>query len=107
MAAREAFDAVFAAEHALEKALAIFRSQTSGLPRGRAGALHVQAVARALATAWRVLTGRLPAKDDEKFHDLLLAELATIFGHPEKEPNSEISNQGSGGAHQQDAVSRS
>ena len=85
----EAFDAVFAAEHALEKALAIFRSQTSGLPRGRAGALHVQAVARALATAWRVLTGRLPAKDNEKFHDLLLAGFATVFGHPEKEPNLE------------------
>jgi hypothetical protein len=85
----EALKAVFAAEHALEKALKIFRSQASPLPRGRAGALGVQAVARALATAWRVLTRRLPAKDNEKFHDLLYAGVATVFGHPAKEPNLE------------------
>jgi hypothetical protein len=75
----EAFDAVFAAEHALEKALAIFRSQTSGLPRGRAGALHVQAAARALATAWRVLTGRLPAKDNEKLMRPCVTRSAVSF----------------------------
>jgi hypothetical protein len=89
----QALHAVFSAEHALKNALAIFQSQiprkTSRSPRGRAGALHIQAVARAMANAWRVLTGHLPAKDNEKFHDLLLAAVATIFGHPAKEPNLE------------------
>jgi hypothetical protein len=88
----QALHAVFSAEHALKNALAIFQSparKTSRAPRGRAGALHIQAVARAMANAWHVLTGHLPAKDNEKFHDLLLAAVATIFGHPAKEPNWE------------------
>ena len=88
----QALHAVFSAEHALKNALAIFQSparKASRAPRGRAGALHIQAVARAMANAWRVLTGHLPAKDNEKFHDLLLAAVATIFGHPAKEPNWE------------------
>lgn len=84
---------VFCAERDLEDALAIFRSQTpkktGSSPRGRTGALHIQAAARALALAWRKLTGGLPAKDNKKFHDLLLAAVATIFGHPAKEPNWE------------------
>jgi hypothetical protein len=42
-----------------------------------------------MATAWRVLTGHLPAKDNVKFHGLVLAGVATIFGHPAKEPNLE------------------
>ena len=87
--------------------MAVFRSQTSGLPRGRAGALPVQAVARALATAWRVLTGRLPAKDNEKFHDLLLAAAATIYGHPENEPNLESVTRVVAERINKDAVSRS
>jgi hypothetical protein len=91
----EALGAVFSAEHDLQKALAIFRSQipkrSLRRPRGRAGALHIQAIARTMAYAWRVLTGHLPAKDNEKFHDLLLAAVATVFGHPEpeKHPNWE------------------
>jgi hypothetical protein len=85
----EAFEAVFAAEHALEKALPIFRSRTTRLPRGRIGGLHIQAVARAMATAWRVLTGRLPAQNNRNFHNLLAAGVATIFGHAAKEPNLE------------------
>ena len=85
----EAVEAVFAAEHALQKALPIFQSQTTRLPRGRAGALHVQAVARAMATAWRVLTGRLPAQNNGKFHKLLAAGVATIVGDAAKEPNLE------------------
>ena len=84
----EAFKAVFAAEDALQKALPIFQSQTTRLPRGRAGALHVQAVARAMANAWRVLTGRLPAKNNENFHNLLAVGVTTI-GHGAKEPNLE------------------
>jgi hypothetical protein len=89
----KALEAVVSAERALGKALAIFRSQvsvqTNRSPRGRTGALHIQAVARAMAGAWRVLTGRLPAKDNVKFHGLLLAAVATIFGHPAEEPNLE------------------
>jgi hypothetical protein len=85
----EAFEAVFAAEHALEKALALFRSQTTRLPRGRAGALHVQAVARAMATAWRVLTSRLPAQNNKNFHNLLAAGVATILGDAATELNLE------------------
>lgn len=84
---------VHSAQRALESALAKFQSHTkeqSRRPaRGRAGALHIQAVARAMANAWRVLTGRLPAKDNERFHGLLLAAVATVFGHPAKEPNWE------------------
>jgi hypothetical protein len=85
----EALEAVFIAEHALQKALPIFQSQTTRLPRGRAGALHFQAVARAMANAWRVLTGRLPAKNNGNFHNLLAAGLATLVGHGAKEPNLE------------------
>jgi hypothetical protein len=89
----QALNAVLIAERALEKALALFQSQnlvkTRRSPRGRTGALHIQAVARALASAWRVLTGRLPAKDNSQFHGLLLAAVATLFGHPDKEPNWE------------------
>jgi hypothetical protein len=85
----EALEAVFVAEHALQKALPIFQSQTARLPRGRAGALHVQAVARAMATAWRVLTGRLPAQNNSKFHKLLAAGVVTIVGDAAKEPNLE------------------
>lgn len=89
----EALYAVLSAEHELQIALAKFRSQIAGKtgrsPRGPTGALHIQAVARALAGAWRVLTGYLPAKNDKTFHGLLHAAVATIFGHPAKEPNWE------------------
>ncbi len=89
----KAIYAVLSAERALETALAMFQSQvaaqTSRSQRGRAGALHILAVARAMASAWRVLTGRLPAKDNSKFHDLLSAAVSTIFGHPAKAPNWE------------------
>jgi hypothetical protein len=89
----EAIYAVLSAEHELQHALAKFRSQnaekTSRSSGGRTGALHIQAVARALAGAWRLLTGRLPAKNDKKFHGLLHAAVASIFGHPAKEPNWE------------------
>jgi hypothetical protein len=89
----QALSAVYSAEQDLENALVVFRSQThkktTHSPRGRTGALHIQAVARALVRAWRELRGRLPAKDNGKFHDLLLAAVATIFGHPANEPNWE------------------
>ena len=89
----KALNAVLSAERALGDALALFRSeacvQTRRSSRGRTGALHILAVARAIASAWRVLTGRLPAKDNAKFHSLLSAAVATIFGHPKKTPNWE------------------
>jgi hypothetical protein len=103
----EAFGAVFAAEHALEKALPIFRSQTTRLPRGRTGALDVQAVARAMATAWRVLTGRLPAQNNGNFHNLLAAGVATISGHAAKEPNLESATRIAVTRIKKDAASRS
>jgi hypothetical protein len=91
----QALYAVLVADRALEKALALFQTEipakTSRSPRGRTGALHNQAVARALALAWRQLTGRLPAKDNSKFHDLLQDTIASIFGHPVEEPNLESS----------------
>jgi hypothetical protein len=89
----QALNAVLSAERALGNALAMFRSQvpvaTGRSPRGRTGALHIQAVTRALAGAWRELTGRLPAKDNSKFHGLLDAAVGSIFGHPAKEPDWE------------------
>jgi hypothetical protein len=42
-----------------------------------------------MAHAWRQLTGRLPAKDNSTFHGLLGAAIASIFGHPVKEPDLE------------------
>ena len=84
----KALSLVRSAERALEDALAFFQSQSSGKirrsARGRTGRLHIQAVARAMATAWHALTGHLPAKDNEKFHDLLAAAVTTIFGYPKK-----------------------
>jgi len=89
----QALYAVLSAEHELKIAFAKFRSQspkkTSGPSAGRAGALHIQAVARALAGAWRLLTGRLPAKNDKTFHGLLHIAVATIFGRPVKKRNWE------------------
>jgi hypothetical protein len=88
-----ALSAVVVADRALEKALALFRAQspakTSRSPRGRTGELHNQAVARAMAHAWRQLTGRLPGKGNSTFHGLLGAAIASIFGHPVKEPDLE------------------
>jgi hypothetical protein len=107
----KALYAVSSAERALRHALAIFRSQvpmkTGRPPRGRTGALHIQAVARALAGAWRVLTGHLPAKDNTKFHGLLLAAVATIFGHPAEEPNWESATKKAVERIKRDAASRS
>jgi hypothetical protein len=89
----QALSGIVTADRALEKALAFFQSQipmrSSRSPRGRTGALHKQAVARAMALAWRQLTGRLPARKNVKFQGLLLAAIATVFGHPRKEPNLE------------------
>jgi hypothetical protein len=107
----QALRAVLMAERALEKALALFQSQipmkTRRSPRGRTGALHNQAVARAMAGAWRELTGRLPAKGNSQFHGLLLAAVATIFGHPVKEPNLESATRTAVERIKKDAASRS
>jgi hypothetical protein len=107
----QALYAVLTAERALGKALALFQSQipvkTSRSPPGRTGALHNQAVARAMAGAWRHLTGRLPAKDNSKFHGLLLAAIVSIFGHPVKEPNLESATKTAVERIRKDAASRS
>jgi hypothetical protein len=89
----QALAAIATADRALENALTLFQSripmQTSRSPRGRTGALHNQAVARATALAWRQLTGRLPAKDNFRFHELVWAAIVSIFGHSVKKPNFE------------------
>jgi len=85
--------AVLLAEGEIGKALQLFEPLISekarSSPSGRTGALHYQALARALVRAWHVLTGRLPAKNSVKFHALLLAAATTIFGAPYKEPHWE------------------
>ena len=100
----KALRAVLTSERALENALKFFRQQshvnTGRRSRGRTGSLDVQAVARAMALAWQQLTERLPAKDNSKFHALLLAAVATIFGHPRREPRWESADQDCDGAHQ-------
>lgn len=89
----EARQEILFAERHLKKALDFFKAQprvkTSSSPRGRSGDLRTQAVARAMAGAWRELTGSFPAKDNCTFQRLLLAAMTTIFGHPEPEPNLE------------------
>jgi len=105
----QALSAIVRADRALEKALEVFQSQipmeTSRSPRGRTGALHNQAVARTMVLAWRQLTGRLPAKKNVKFQGLLLAAIATIFGHPRKEPNLESATKTAVDRIRQDAAS--
>jgi hypothetical protein len=82
---------VLLAERALIEAIELFPRPLSRnarrAPRGRTGVLANQALARALAGAWRTLTGRLPAKDNVRFHALLHAATTTVFGYPAKEPN--------------------
>jgi hypothetical protein len=106
-----ALSAVVVADRALEKALALFRAQspakTSRSPRGRTGELHNQAVARAMAHAWRQLTGRLPGKGNSTFHGLLGAAIASIFGHPVKEPDLESATRTAVDRIRKDAASRS
>jgi hypothetical protein len=89
----QALSAIATADRALEKALALLQSpiaiQTGRLRRGRAGRLHMQAIARAMARAWRRLTGRLPAKNSVRFHALLWGAIVSIFGHSVKKPNFE------------------
>jgi hypothetical protein len=58
----QALSGIVTADRALANALEFFEAQlpmqTSRSPRGRTGALHRQAVARAMALAWRQLTGQ-------------------------------------------------
>jgi hypothetical protein len=102
--------AVLSAERALADALALFQPLTSKKtrrsPPGRTGVLHHQALARAMAGAWRALTGRLPAKDNVRFHELLHAATTTIFGHPLKEPNWESATKKAVKRIKRDAASR-
>ncbi len=81
------------AELALKDALESFAQlqvpEIRRSPRGKRGSLQIQAVTRALASAWRILTGRFPAKDNVRFHDLLSAAVASLFGHSIRVPNWE------------------
>jgi hypothetical protein len=60
-----------------------------------------------MATAWRVLTSRLPAQNNGNFHNLLAAGVATIFGHAAKEPNLESATRIAVRRIKKDAASRS
>jgi hypothetical protein len=107
----QALYAVLVAERAVDKALALFQSQvaakTGRSPRGRTGALHTQAVAQAMALAWRQLIGRLPAKDNFRFHELVWAAIASIFGHSVKKPNFESATKTAVDRIRRDEASRS
>jgi hypothetical protein len=102
---------VLSAERALENALAMFQARkpakTGRKPRGRTGALHIQAVARAMAGAWRTLTGRLPGRANLEFHGLLNAATGTIFGYPAEEPDWESATRTALERINEDAASRS
>ena len=60
-----------------------------------------------MALAWRQLTGRLPAKDNSKFHDLLQAAIVTIFGDRVKVPNLQTATKTAVDRIRKDAASRS
>lgn len=106
----EALLEVHSAQALLKAALAKFQSLPSTLslpnPKGRTGALHIQALARATASAWRELTGRLPAKDNTRFHNLLSAAVATVFGDAAEELNLESATRTAVDRIRQDATKR-
>lgn len=106
----QALQEILIAERALSKAGELFKAQTpatpSRSPRGRTGELRTQAIAHALAGAWRELTGHLPAKDNKSFHELLGSAMSTIFGYPSKEPNLESATRTAVERIKSDAASR-
>jgi hypothetical protein len=72
-----AFKEVHQARHLLHGALEKLCSRDP--EGGRIGNLEVQAVTLALASAWRVLVGRLPSKSNTAFHDLLQRVATALF----------------------------
>jgi hypothetical protein len=89
---------IVSAERNLREALALVQQLERTKPRahlrrGRTGNLDIQAVARAMATAWRELTGSLPAKENLSFHSLLSAATLTVLGELRREPNWEAATQ--------------
>jgi hypothetical protein len=89
---------IVSAERNLREALALVQQLERTKPRarsrgGRTGDLDIQAVARAMATAWRELTGSLPAKENLSFHSLLSAATITVLGDLPHDPNWEAATQ--------------
>jgi hypothetical protein len=89
---------IVSAERNLREALALIQQLERTKPRahprrGRTGDLDIQAVARAMATAWRKLTGELPGKETLSFHSLLSAATVTVLGDLPNEPNWEAATQ--------------
>jgi hypothetical protein len=89
---------IVSAERNLREALALVQQleRTKARARsrgGRTGDLDIQAVARAMATAWRELTGSLPAKENLSFHSLLSAATITVLGDLPHDPNWEAATQ--------------
>jgi hypothetical protein len=56
---------------------------------GRRGNLELQAIASTMAQAWERLTGKLPAKNNVKFQDLLAAAAKTVLGPLDSDTNWE------------------
>jgi hypothetical protein len=88
---------IVSAERNLREALTLLE-QLNAKPRtrsrgGRIGNLDIQAVARAMAIAWRELTGSLPAKENLSFRSLLRAATLTVLGDLPREPNWEAATQ--------------
>jgi hypothetical protein len=89
---------IVSAERNLREALSLIEQLERTKPRvplrrGRTGDLDIQAVARAMATAWRELTGSLPGKENLSFHSLLSAATLTVLGDLPHEPNWEAATQ--------------
>jgi hypothetical protein len=89
---------IVSADRNLREALALIQQLERTKPRahprgGRTGHLGIQAVARAMATAWRKLTGELPGKENLSFHSLLSAATITVLGDLPHDPNWETATQ--------------
>jgi hypothetical protein len=78
---------VFAAQQSIAKAVDFFRTEylkrdhpTRKSKRGRGKELARQTIVRGCSFAWEELTGLKPGKANTKFHDVLSAASATVFG---------------------------
>jgi hypothetical protein len=65
------------------------KNQPPRPPGGRRGNLELQAIARTMVQAWEKLTGKLPAKNNVKFQDLLAAAAKTGLGPLDSDTNWE------------------
>jgi hypothetical protein len=84
--------AVIVAQLSIEKAINFFRTRyltpidhpTRKSKRGRGKELALQTIVQGCSEAWEELTGLRPGKANTKFHDVLSAASATVFGARDK-----------------------